>query len=147
MSLGLPLPEVTLALGQGSLLCVTQWQPGEMGGARWRRMARSPDAVASLGVAEVCSGAGWRPGSQDGYGWVLVGTAGWPWLTQGRSHGGDRPTVFPAGSSSSMCGTQSCRQLICTSFISKAQKCVKSKPLPFLQLSGSSWKTITQDAN
>lgn len=62
------------------------------------------------------------------------------------SRGGDCPSVLPAGSSSSMCGAQPCRQLICTSFISKAQKCVKSNPLSFLQLSGSSWKTITQDA-
>lgn len=59
MSLGLVITfEVTLALDQGNLLCFTQWWPGEMGGARWRRTGRSPGAVASMGGGEVSSGAG-----------------------------------------------------------------------------------------
>lgn len=59
ISLGLVVAfEVTLALDQGNLLCITQWWPGEMGDARGRRIGRSPGAVASMGVAKVCSGAG-----------------------------------------------------------------------------------------
>lgn len=56
MSLGLVIAfEVTLALDQGNLLCITWWWPSGMGGARWslrRRVGRNPGAVAPMGVAE-----------------------------------------------------------------------------------------------
>lgn len=133
MFLGLVIAfELTLALDQRNLLFITHWWPDEMGSARWRRMGRSPDAVASMGVAEVSSGAGWRPSSQDGHRGLVSGC--W-WALQADQVPFARGSsmMWPSGcvpsrTSSSMCRAQPCRQLICTFFISKAQKCVEPKP-------------------
>lgn len=103
-----------------------------MGGARRRRTGRSPDAVASMGMAECAlelpEGQALRMAILAW--WVGAGgTAGWlGWAHPAESQGGDSQGVFPAGTSSSMCRARPCRQLICTFFMSKAQQCVKSKP-------------------